>query len=158
MGCIVCPLSGSGGEEDRDNLLETGERVRFYNLKNGDGEEARYSRQTIEGIRFPTDLSACPERWPDVAAEIALCAWKGGSIIAVGTCKSKYRGNMVDKVMMCHKCRPYKSESAQQALPAPPPSPTTSSRISPSPLSTGVLASFEIFLSPHHPYSLMSVG
>ena len=121
MGCIVCPHSGAGGEEDRVNLLAKGERVRFYNLKNGDGEEASYSRQTIEGIRFPSDFSACPERWPDVAAEIALCAWKGGSIIAVGNCKSKYRGNMLDKVMMCHKCRPYKSESAQQASPPPPP-------------------------------------
>jgi hypothetical protein len=81
----------------------------------GFGEEASYSRQTIEGIRFPSDFSACPERWPDVAAEIALWAWKGGSIIGVGECRSKYRGNMLDKVMMCHKCRPYKSESAQQA-------------------------------------------
>jgi hypothetical protein len=65
------------------------------------------SRQTIEGICFPTDFSACSERWPDVAAEIALCAWNGGSIIAVGNCETKCRGNMLDKVMMCHKCRPY---------------------------------------------------
>jgi hypothetical protein len=44
MGCIFCPNSGAGGEEDRLSLLEKGERVRFYKLKNGDGEEARYSR------------------------------------------------------------------------------------------------------------------
>jgi hypothetical protein len=36
MCCIVCPHSGAGGEENRVNLLEKGERVRYYNLKNGD--------------------------------------------------------------------------------------------------------------------------
>ncbi len=55
--CDICPNSGAGGKENRVNLLEKGGRVRFCSLKNGDGEEARYSRQTIEGVCFPTDFT-----------------------------------------------------------------------------------------------------
>jgi hypothetical protein len=32
MGCIMCPTLGAGDENDMVNLLENGERVRFYKL------------------------------------------------------------------------------------------------------------------------------
>ena len=124
MGCIMCPTLGAGGENDMVNLLEKGERVHFYKLKNGDGEE-RYSRQKSVGVRLPTEFSACPERWSDVSAEIARWAWNGGSIIGSHRCKSKEKGNIVDKVMMCNRWRPYESNSSQQAS-TPPPLITTS--------------------------------
>ena len=114
MGCIVCPTLGAGGENDMVNLLEHGETVSFYKLKNGDGE-ARYSRKTSVGVRLPTELSACPERWSDVSAEIARWAWNGGSIIVSARCKSKEKGNKVDKVMMCTRWRSYQCNSTPQA-------------------------------------------
>ena len=126
MGCIVCPLSGADGGKNMVDLLENGKRVPFYKLKSGDGE-ARYSRQTSMGVCLPTQFSACPERWQDVCHEIALWAWNGGSIIGSQRCKSKEKGNMVDKVMMCKRWRPYKSKSPHEAPhlhpPTPPPAP-----------------------------------
>ena len=126
MGCIVCPLSGADGVEQMVDLLQNGKRVPFYKLKSGDGK-ARYSRQTFMGVRLPTEFSACPERWEDVSHEIALWAWNGGSIIGSGKCKSKEKGNMVDKVLMCNRWRPYKSKSPHEAphlhLPTPHPAP-----------------------------------
>ena len=88
MGCIVCPLSGADGGKNMVDLLENGKRVPFYKLKSGDGE-ARYSRKTSVGVRLPTEFSACPERWQDLSAEIALWAWNGGSIIVSQRCKCK---------------------------------------------------------------------
>ena len=118
MGCIVCPFLGADGKNNMVDLLQKGKRVSFYKLKSGDGE-ARYSRQTTMGVRLPTEFSACPERWQDVSAEIALWAWNSGSIIGNQRCKSKEKGNMVDKVMMCNRCRPYKSKSPHKASPPP---------------------------------------
>jgi hypothetical protein len=90
MGCILCPYPA--GAEEKVNLLEKGEAVRFYKRKKA-GEEARYSRQVTEGICLPTDINACPERWRVVSAHIALWAWDGRSIIRVKVTKvmSEYR-------------------------------------------------------------------
>ncbi len=70
MGCFLCPYLGAGCEEDKVNLLEKGEMVVFHKRKNGDGQAPSYSRKSSEGIRLPTQFSACPERWPDVSAKI----------------------------------------------------------------------------------------
>ena len=123
MGCILCPYLGAGCEEDTVNLLEKGKMVVFHKRKNGDGQAPSYSRKSSHGIRLPTQFSACPEHWQDVSAEVALWAWNGRSIVGSRKSKSKEKGNILDKVMQCNRCRPYKSKSPQQAFPLPPPCP-----------------------------------
>jgi hypothetical protein len=115
MGCILCPYPA--GSEEKVNLLEKGEVVLFYKRKKG--EEARYSRQATEGICLPTDINACPERWREVSAQIALWAWDGRSIIGSQSDQSNQKGTLLDKIMMCSKCRRYEPGSSEQAWPCP---------------------------------------
>jgi hypothetical protein len=115
MGCILCP--DPAGIEEKVNLLEKGEKVLFYKRKKG--EEVRYSRQATQGICLPTDISPCPERWREVSAQIALWAWDGRSIIGSQSDISNQRTSLLDKVMMCSKCRRYQARSPQQALSSP---------------------------------------
>jgi hypothetical protein len=115
MGCILCPYPA--GSEEKVNLLEKGEVALFYKRKKG--EEARYSRQATEGICLPTDINACPEHWREVSAQIALCAWDGRSIIGSQSDQSNQKGTLLDKIMMCSKCRRYEPGSPEQAWSCP---------------------------------------